>query len=763
VDAGKSVTNTHTLLRQRVASMRGVGIGDIVILIYIAAFVRQYLWFIDPNALAWILTIPLSLFIWLLHIRSKPDDGTSTHRQFWLVVALPLFLVYAMRAAFPDTSFDILDYRLISAERALRGFPFIAGDFFPSRFPFNPSADMVTGISRHLLGYRLGTIINYLVVLWVGTILDRLLRPYVKNVRLRYLSLLLLLLTEQILFIINNYMVDLLSLPLLLEAACLASGISRSKNETQNTLRIAVFLGASVAFKLTNLAFVVPILILYVYRLMSAQTRPRFITHSVVMVLGFIAPLLPFTLYIYWQTGNPIFPLYNKIFMSPFWPTSDLVGVRWGPVVDDPRWLRMKWWEVLLWPILLPFKVEHTAGDLGPHAGRLSLAFIAGLFGLLLRRTDLRIRYLSFITVIAAILWSAISGMHRYAILIELSGGVVIIYFASQLYLSATVGAPRVLKKGLLAFGSIILILQSVTACFYVYKFEFGSRPSFFENFRAYATDAKYFLRDYSLPEFLPDREKALLGPAEVWVESSALESGIQVLLKNDAPALCVYMPEYFTTNESRSRFAEALHKVGERKMFALSFAENLKDARVSLPDAGLGIGNLTYVAIPYFSQHTRIHMVLIEVLPPGRAGAKELLKFTEANGALPEGALKADLIWSQPPPNTCSAGRKETVYVKIRNASDVAWPALGRRDGWFRLLVGNHWLDENNKTVVNDDARTVLLYDLGPDEEIEVPLTITAPKIPGNYVLEIDMLQEGVSWFSHKGSKTLKASCTVE
>lgn len=216
-------------------------------------------------------------------------------------------------------------------------------------------------------------------------------------------------------------------------------------------------------------------------------------------------------------------------------------------------------------------------------------------------------------------------------------------------------------------------------------------------------------------------------------------------------------------TKESRDRFAAAVQEVGERKMFALSFSENFKDAMVSLPRAGLGIGQLKYVVIPYFSNHTRIHMVLIEVLPPGKVGTQEPLKFTEANAALPETAMKAEMTWAQPPPKICRAGLKETVYVKLRNAGDVTWPALGRKDGLFRLLVGNHWLDGGDKIVVNDDARTGLLYDLGPNEEIEVPLTITAPKIPGDYVLEIDVLQEWVSWFSLKGSKTLRASCRVE
>jgi uncharacterized membrane protein len=51
---------------------------------------------------------------------------------------------------------------------------------------------------------------------------------------------------------------------------------------------------------------------------------------------------------------------------------------------------------------------------------------------------------------------------------------------------------------------------------------------------------------------------------------------------------------------------------------------------------------------------------------------------------------------------------------------------------------------------------------DLKPGEETEVPLVITAPKDPGEYTLEVDLLQEQVAWFSDKGSPTAKAKITV-
>ena len=57
-------------------------------------------------------------------------------------------------------------HHAIHGERpAMRGWPMLEGDFFPVRFPFNPAPDMLTGLFRHLLGYRLGTVVNLLALL----------------------------------------------------------------------------------------------------------------------------------------------------------------------------------------------------------------------------------------------------------------------------------------------------------------------------------------------------------------------------------------------------------------------------------------------------------------------------------------------------------------------------------------------------------------------------------------------------------------------
>ena len=755
------------LLSQKLKSFpRKLEIGDVVLLLYITAFVRQWFWIVNSNTPAWVLTFLFSLAIWGLHLLSKDRTEQKIPRQFWLVVALPLFLIYAMRAAFPDTSFDVLDYRLINCERALRGLPFTGADFFPTRFPFNPAPDMVTGISRHLLGYRLGTIINYLVVVWVASLLLKLLRPYIKNVSLACGGVLLLVLTEHLLFIINNYMVDLLALPLLLEATRIAL-FADERNTSRHAIRIALFLGASAAFKLTNLAFAAPILLVYAYNVGRAEPRQQLPKKFLLIACAFLLPLIPYTLYIYWQTGNPVFPLFNKLFTSPFWPTNDL-GVRWGPVVDDPRWLHMKWWEVLLWPVLLPFKVEHTAGNLGPHFGRISIGFIAALVGLILKlkpntHSVRTLRLLGFIVTVGAILWSTLSGMLRYATYLELIGGLIVLALAAQLYERArTVEGLQIFKRVAAVALWTIVGVQAAVACVYVYRFEWASRPTFFEKPLAFLNDSKYFFRDYSLQSFLSSREKQLISPVGAWAEASALESGIEVQLKSDVPALCLYMPEYFGTTESKARFARALSELGDRRMYSLCYVELFPDAIESIKNSGLTTGKIVPLVMPYYSDHTRIHMALIEILRPNKAEHGKQITLTGTSGPLADENMRAEIGWAQPLPVRLRAGLKETIYVKVRNAGAGVWPALADSNGSLRLLVGNHWLRENNVAVVNDDGRSVLLYDLAPGEEIEIPLTVTAPIEAGSYVLEIDLVQEGVAWFASKGSRPLRTTVKV-
>ncbi len=103
------------------------------------------------------------------------------------------------------------------------------------------------------------------------------------------------------------------------------------------------------------------------------------------------------------------------------------------------------------------------------------------------------------------------------------------------------------------------------------------------------------------------------------------------------------------------------------------------------------------------------------------------------------------------------------TIRVKVKNISDVPWPSFKDSEGKYDIYLGNHWLNESGKIIVNDDGREALPKVLNPGEEVELSLTITIPVKPGNYMLELDMVQENVTWFKHKGSETVRVSVKVE
>ncbi len=103
------------------------------------------------------------------------------------------------------------------------------------------------------------------------------------------------------------------------------------------------------------------------------------------------------------------------------------------------------------------------------------------------------------------------------------------------------------------------------------------------------------------------------------------------------------------------------------------------------------------------------------------------------------------------------------TIRVVVRNTSASRWLARERAGDKFQVNLGNHWLDQDGHVIANDDGRAPLMRDLEPGQETEFQLIVNAPKTPGEYILELDMLQENVSWFALRGSKTVRLAITVD
>lgn len=117
--------------------------------------------------------------------------------------------------------------------------------------------------------------------------------------------------------------------------------------------------------------------------------------------------------------------------------------------------------------------------------------------------------------------------------------------------------------------------------------------------------------------------------------------------------------------------------------------------------------------------------------------------------------------------------GEKKQLRVDVKNASETDWltngldPAYKLRssdDDMYRMYLGNHWLDgASQKIVINDDGRAALPEILSAGSSATISLAITAPQNPGEYILELDLVQENVTWFGAKQSPTTRYKIKVE
>jgi len=125
----------------------------------------------------------------------------------------------------------------------------------------------------------------------------------------------------------------------------------------------------------------------------------------------------------------------------------------------------------------------------------------------------------------------------------------------------------------------------------------------------------------------------------------------------------------------------------------------------------------------------------------------------------MPDAAYQAAIELTTAVPPSIAASAEFALTLKVRNTSNHTWqqPQVGP------MALGNHWLDASGELMVlQDDGRSPLLQVVPPGLVWPVLLTMRAPAEPGRYVVEIDLVHEGISWFAGKGSRPLRFSVDV-
>jgi SAM-dependent methyltransferase len=96
---------------------------------------------------------------------------------------------------------------------------------------------------------------------------------------------------------------------------------------------------------------------------------------------------------------------------------------------------------------------------------------------------------------------------------------------------------------------------------------------------------------------------------------------------------------------------------------------------------------------------------------------------------------------------------------VKFRNRGWKTWSS----DSGNPVFLSYHWLDTAGAIVVEDGLRTPLPHAVPAGAECSMSCRIETPPAPGRYALALDLVEEGVTWFSRAGAAVLKIPMKIE
>lgn len=102
--------------------------------------------------------------------------------------------------------------------------------------------------------------------------------------------------------------------------------------------------------------------------------------------------------------------------------------------------------------------------------------------------------------------------------------------------------------------------------------------------------------------------------------------------------------------------------------------------------------------------------------------------------------------------------GERRRLRVQVHNLSTIKWHA-GDNSGIFLV---NRWLDEYGTILAHLDGAAPLPEMLVPGDSCEITLDVMAPGHCGRLVLEIDLSEEGVAFFSERGVRPLHQEVRV-
>jgi hypothetical protein len=406
----------------------------------------------------------------------------------FLVIAITLFL-FLKRFVYPDDAFDTINYHFFLGKDGFNSFPyqFKFNEFYPlGMHGFIPFVDMIGYFFYSFLGYRLGTLPSMLSIIgWtvIGyLIIKKISADYIKNKSADLIIVALLIfpvfVIQEGMFQVATYFTDnIYTFILMLFLFILLKFMDEQQEKRVFYYILSLgFLMGLIVTKLTNVIYIIPLSLFVMYEIYEKNKGDKFEINKKMLWLAAIYAILILVVnfpifFNFSQTGNPIFPYYNGIFKSVYYPQTSW-PFNYGPTTLSQR-------------ILYPFYAIKNPTMLGevkdmfPDVKLLIIFFyvlIAFLFLLIKKKKFSKLeKVLLFIFFFSFFLWQIEFGYSRYGMFLEILGGIISIFLILKFF-SEKNGR---LFLGVLSFLYIAYMLyQSVNICMFNYKYDVSWRPT---------------------------------------------------------------------------------------------------------------------------------------------------------------------------------------------------------------------------------------------------------------------------------------------
>ena len=155
----------------------------------------------------------------------------------------------------------------------------------------------------------------------------------------------------------------------------------------------------------------------------------------------------------------------------------------------------------------------------------------------------------------------------------------------------------------------------------------------------------------------------------------------------------------------------------------------------------------------------TSAALFLEKPVPPGTPAGRQAARGEEVAVGLPP-LLRARLTVTPQavavPPST-----RYALTCRVENTGHAAWPARSP-DGFGLVRLGAHLRRPDGGTAIQDYGRADLPRDLVPGASASIAIELDAPAERGPYQVELDMVREGVTWFSRRAPSSATVSLAV-